>query len=385
MPLTLMRARFCTCILAGLAGACAADSAVPTPDVLPAAAWSLSAEPVMEIGVADGPAELMFTTIANAFALADGRIVVANRATPAEVRVFSSEGEHLRTFGRHGEGPGEYRAIAWVRAVHYDSVVVYDPWLQRVTWLSATDGFARAQSTVLPGTDARSGTLALLAPVRESMFLARPNRILGDDATGAGRSHRPLLLVGFDPPVIDTLLVLEGAQFVTDDGEQRLPLFGVRSAISYRAGRVFVGHGDEFRVDEYTLDGEHVRTFHRSIERRPVTEAVVQVAARAAIQAASEEERPQVEARYRDMPRAEHLPAHTTSMLVDDSGHLWVEEYALPGEPRAWSVFDPVGAWLCSVQVPSSLRLTHVGRDAVYGIHRDDLGVESVRVYALRR
>ncbi|MHB1169739.1 MAG: hypothetical protein ACYC28_10720, partial [Longimicrobiales bacterium] len=84
-------------------------------------------------------------------------------------------------------------------------------------------------------------------------------------------------------------------------------------------------------------------------------------------------------------PRAEHLPAHTTNILVDDTGHLWVEEYTTPGEPHAWSVFDPVGAFLGSVQVPADLQLTHVGRDAVFGVYRDESGLETVRVYDLHR
>ena len=37
---------------------------------------------------------------------------------PDEVRVFGLDGQHLRTFGRDGEGPGEFgdiTSLAWVR------------------------------------------------------------------------------------------------------------------------------------------------------------------------------------------------------------------------------------------------------------------------------
>src|SRR5690606_28772857 len=112
----------------------------------------------------------------------------------------------------------------------------------------------------------------------DSRFLARPNRMVSPDATGSGRSARPLLHVRLDPPAIDTLLMLEGAQYVSDDGDPRVPLFGARSAVAYRAGRVFIGHGDEFRIDEYTLDGAHVRTFERPFETHPVTDEVVEAA-----------------------------------------------------------------------------------------------------------
>ncbi len=386
MPRKLLRAQFCACVLL-LPSACAMDARTPAPepDALPTAAWTLSPEPVLEIGVREGPAELRFTTIASAFRAPDGRIVVANGASPAEIRIFSPTGAHLRTYGRHGDGPGEYQGIAWVRPMTMDTIVAYDPWLQRVSYLSLGGGFARAESTALPGTGELSSVLYLIAPSREGTFLARSNWVIEPGTTGSGRASTPLLRVRLAPPAVDTLIVFGGAQYVTDRGQGTIPLFGARSAVAYRAGRIFIGHGDEFRIDEYTLEGVHIRTFERPYEARPVTDEVVEAARLAAVTSADEDDRTRVEARYREAPRAEQLPAHTTNILVDDTGHLWVEEYTTPGEPHAWSVFDPVGVFLGSVHVPADLRLTHVGRDAVFGVHRDEFGLETVRVYDLHR
>ena len=43
----------------------------------------------------------------------DGRIYVAD-SQASEIRVFSPEGECVRTFGRSGEGPGEFRLLAGI-------------------------------------------------------------------------------------------------------------------------------------------------------------------------------------------------------------------------------------------------------------------------------
>jgi hypothetical protein len=43
------------------------------------------------------------------------------------------------------------------------------------------------------------------------------------------------------------------------------------------------------------------------------------------------------------------------------------------------------GRILARVQMPSKFRVQEIGEDYVLGVWRDDLDVESVRVYGLRR
>ncbi|MEN8143922.1 MAG: 6-bladed beta-propeller, partial [Gemmatimonadota bacterium] len=71
-------------------------------------AWRLSAAPVLDIGTLDGPDENQLFRVLMARRSTDGRIYVANTGTH-EIRVFDSGGEHLRSFGREGDGPGEFR------------------------------------------------------------------------------------------------------------------------------------------------------------------------------------------------------------------------------------------------------------------------------------
>ena len=65
----------------------------------------------------------------------DGTVFVADDAN-SEIRVFGLDGAHLRTFGRDGEGPGEFRSlysIAWFG----DRLLTYDPHLGRIGEFSA--------------------------------------------------------------------------------------------------------------------------------------------------------------------------------------------------------------------------------------------------------
>lgn len=52
-------------------------------------------------------------------------LAVTDVFNPDQVNLYSSTGEHLRTLGGRGDGPGEFQNVMWVTAVA-DSVFVYD-------------------------------------------------------------------------------------------------------------------------------------------------------------------------------------------------------------------------------------------------------------------
>ena len=84
---------------------------------------------------------------------------------------------------------------------------------------------------------------------------------------------------------------------------------------------------------------------------------------------------------------AETFPAFS-SFIGDATGHLWVREYDFPGEARPaplWTVFGPEGRVLGCIETPPGLRIFEIGADYILGRVRDELGVESVQVWPLRR
>ena len=54
----------------------------------------------------------------------------------------------------------------------------------------------------------------------------------------------------------------------------------------------------------------------------------------------------------------------------------------IPGGPR-WTVFDPRGRMLGTIETPGSGRVTEIGEDYLLGIWTDELDVEQVRMYRL--
>jgi hypothetical protein len=83
-------------------------------------------------------------------------------------------------------------------------------------------------------------------------------------------------------------------------------------------------------------------------------------------------------------------------LIVDNEEHVWLRE--LPPESfgqfdarleqmthaaEVWHVFDGRAAWLGPVALPESFELKAVNGNKIFGVMRDALGVESIRVFRL--
>lgn len=74
---------------------------------------------------------------------------------------------------------------------------------------------------------------------------------------------------------------------------------------------------------------------------------------------------------------------------MDRQGNLWVGDFRTPsaadGEPTAWTVFDREGRVLAEIGMPPRFRIFDIGADWVLGVRTDELGVEHVELYRVRR
>jgi hypothetical protein len=79
------------------------------------------------------------------------------------------------------------------------------------------------------------------------------------------------------------------------------------------------------------------------------------------------------------------LPAYS-SLNTDADGNLWVQEYRAEGEQHTrWTVFDPLGKVIATVNGPEGFTVYDIGRDYIAGVRTDDMDVERVEIYSLTR
>jgi hypothetical protein len=86
--------------------------------------WQVAGKPVATIGISEGDVTRELANVSSAHRLPGGNIVLAN-GKPLEVRLYSPAGSLLRTIGREGEGPGEFRTQVQVFGLPADSILTF--------------------------------------------------------------------------------------------------------------------------------------------------------------------------------------------------------------------------------------------------------------------
>ncbi|MGH7502719.1 MAG: hypothetical protein ACREL7_13310 [Longimicrobiales bacterium] len=346
--------------------------------------WSLGESPRLQVGLRDGSADQEFSTVIDAALLPDGVLVVADLGSN-ELRFFAPGPRHIRTVGRTGRGPMEFMALRSVEVVG-DSLYVFDASLDRLSVLTLagdpirTAGFGPVDRISLfryslvgtVGAELLFGTLFFQpVPRRPAAVYAdsAPNLVYSQDGRPAGTLGEPVRM----------------DLFGETDGGGPQP-FGRMSALDTDGSSLFIGDGATYEIRVYSAIGELVRIIRRAWEPQRVTPVLVDELVRMQMDlygvAEGDARAAAIREPFERLPLPEHTPAFG-QLVVASSGHIWTQDYrpVEDGGDKQWSVFDPQGRWLGRVSVPGRHRLLDAGPDYILGIWRDDLGVESVRVY----
>lgn len=107
--------------------------------------WTISEEPLLEIGALDGPGEYLLDGVIGAVRLSNGDIVLGEWAS-GELRRYDRKGTFMWRAGGQGEGPGEHAFLTFVGFLPGDSVVTYDGALRRVQIFGPDGVVARTMS-----------------------------------------------------------------------------------------------------------------------------------------------------------------------------------------------------------------------------------------------
>ncbi len=346
--------------------------------------WQFSAQPSLSIGaVESGGADELFR-VQDATLLADGRIVIAN-AGSGELRVFNADGSHGGTWGRQGEGPGEFssgpNAVAlWPG----DSIAA--PGGSRVSLFDLDGNHGRDVAL-----DATRGNVLDLLP--DGRIVSMGNLLLNRRTMGSPD------LVQYDTEwsVLDTdgtLQASPGEFLATEEwvwsfpdgstGENPYPFKrGTRGAVW--GNLVAISVQDSYEIRAFSADGSLVRIVRRDWDPRSPTQADLEEYVARAYAHLPPEARSRALSRFKDMPLMDSYPAFG-EVLSDRAGYLWVREYRMFGEGDAvWTVFDPGGRIQGLVETPPELEVFEIGVDYVLGLVEDELGVEYVQLWALDR
>jgi hypothetical protein len=359
----------------------------------------LEQPPVLQIGSETGGPEVQFSRIGGITQLSDGAIAIADRGS-GEVRLFDRSGSFVRRLGRRGQGPGEFVSLAHVRSVGKDSVVAVDGVGGRLTVFDAAGNVTRTFSatvqatgatpsqrpqamTVLPGSFADGAFMAFQRaspPSGEKPSVIRDTMVVRlFSAMGA-----PLNEIGRFPGAemvrIRQMISSSPSGGATLSVRSTSVLFGRETFFAIGRDVMYVGDGTTYEISGYDRSGRLLRIIRAAEPSQAVTQAMVAQSYAAAAEAVGRPVTP-VATGPNSPPVASVLPAYG-GLRVDAANRLWVKNYPLPRDSASrWTIFDAQGKRLGILAIPANFDPMHIGVDSVAGVWRDDLGVESVRVY----
>lgn len=312
------------------------------------------------------------------------------------VYVLGPDGNLQTSFGRRGDGPGEYRRIDGVAKLAPDSIVVSDVTSGRIS-VHASDGtFGRSFS---------------FAPQRSLVFTLEESRFsFAVDATHEGRFlyivtayspasrsrlqgwqwlDAPLLSSDRRGEVVDTLRMIPYRERYWEAGQNvpaPFPHFGSMQA--HHAGWAWASN-TEGEVRWYDPDGRLVQIFRWEPRLVEVTDEVWSDYSEAWLsQVASNPEASgsAFAQRMRELiERQKTLHDGTLPVfgwfVVGQDGSVWLSEYTMPFvPPTVYLVVSKDGSRYHRVTVPEKFTLLDARGDRVLGVWKDDLDIEAVTV-----
>jgi hypothetical protein len=334
--------------------------------------WSLDPEPLLAIGVVDGDPEYELASVSGAIRLDDGTIAVADGGA-GEIRFFDAEGIHIRSVGRRGGGPGEFRHLTLFDRHGADSLLVWDGILNRGSILGRDGTLARTiPKPNLPGSVSMVGVLV-------------DGSLVGNVSAGFGRGDLPNGVVRHDAVYfrylasgqVDTIGRLFREEGFSTPNSYYYGLPYARSAVAAATGEyLHYGSSDTYEIRTYTPVGRLVRIIRGAwaspLERRDIDRALAGM-------------NPRSRAVFSDVSYPSTMPAYA-AMKVDRAGNLWVGDYLGPGEEaQGWTIFGPAGDLLGRFMAPPRFTIHEIGADYVLGSAPDELDVDRVLVHRLIR
>jgi hypothetical protein len=349
--------------------------------------WTIGAEPLVDLGGHDVPEEEALFRVESAYRMRDGRIIVADGGSTS-LKIFGEAGMLLRSIGRSGDGPGEFRGINQFERLTGDSLAVWDFAQARLTVFDADGNVGRE---VRIGATEASPMSDIIGTFDDGTLLTRDFVRLAETPSGLVRHDVGAFHLDVNGNVLDTIPPIHSGEiwFVPRNGG--FSVFSVpmprTTDIVAHGSSILVGDTDRAEIRVLSASGEPRMLVRWHSRPRAITEPdIASARAQALAEESSESERTEVERMFAQIDMPPTMPAFG-ALRVDTAGNLWVMDYRTDWDEGdvSWSVFDPDGAMIAHLSMPGGFMPTHIGDDFVLGIATDELDVEHVKLYRLTR
>lgn len=318
-----------------------------------------------------------------------GRTAVGN-AGSGEILWFGRNDRLIRTSGRPGDGPGEFRGLAGIYPIYPDSLLAYDALSRRYQVFDSAGRYVRefrlqrsgeapSYPEVLATTD-QGGLFVRSLPSYDNA----PQGVsrLGFDIESYDRDGHflaPLTAVAgwevFKPAAVDRVMF----------DAMAIP-WGHNTDLAATPHAVLLGDNQTGEIRRLSLNGALERIFRPPhTGRASVTDPEKEAARRRLVAGAPPPAVAMLRAAYGDLPLPSQKPLLHAIRAAED-GEVWLIETS-PSEraPRKVLVLGPGFRIVGTLLLPNQLDVRVITHDDALGIWTDALGEEQVRRYRISR
>jgi hypothetical protein len=199
--------------------------------------------PIVSFGDRDGPGAL-----ANIYGTirvdSRNRYYVIDRGGTS-VLVFDAGGKYVRTIGRAGEGPGEFRETITIELARNDSLMVFDFGTSRVTVYSPDHVLVRT----------------IRIPIIPNHRVA----LLPDGGFAFATNVRSRELVGYPVHLFSSTGQLQRSLGSDGNFDPTIPRSGDRIIAPASDGNLWVAHLNQYVIEKWTPDGRRLDEIRRDV------------------------------------------------------------------------------------------------------------------------
>ena len=302
----------------------------------------------------------------------NGGVYIADE-DQSTIHRFDSSGNYIHSFGRDGEGPGEFRSLVQIDT---DGEFLYalDRNLNRITAFDPETGDPVEILTLGNTGQSMPETFYVLpddAFIIISMMFATGSSddVIHYQPTGI------LTKSGSYKPADQIRLPARESVMINSEGGNIgiiVPTYSRRSRVSVSgSGSVYTNWSEHLLIKQYDSDGSYTGAYYSELGGEPLTRSQL---------------RNRYSSAYMDALRGETLPSAwpvVRSFLVDNRNRVWVNLFGDGAGEKEWLVFQKNGAVDGMLTLPEESTIYEVRDDYLYLVETDSDGFEIVKRYEI--
>ena len=310
------------------------------------------------IGESDDP-DKSFSEVYS-FVVDHNGIIYALDFKDRKIKVFDDAGQFVRSFGEHGQGPGELDMPATIHLTPANELIVEDATARKLVYFTPEGTYIKNISFA----DRMALVNILMGP--KGNFIGREMKLEG---------QKMFFEIKKLDPELKSLFPLDKIEFA-------FPVPGSGTKINFMdllaiyqfdsSGNIYYSRNIDYEIKVYTTDGEQVKSIQKDYEPQKITEEDIEEIL---------ESIPNIGFNVREMFEFPKTFSPFQSFTLDEEGRIFVRtwEKGKNKDEYIYDVFDPEGLYIARFPSKMDFRIWKKGK--AYSYEENEQGLNIIKKY----